>query len=311
MSGSVWARAAQSERRSLRLSLVATMVVGGGALAWGIFSGARVMVFDGIYTLAGVVFIWFSMLAAHTAASAPSAQFPFGRHAAVPLAVALQGSALIGTALYGVIDAAIVLADGGSDTAAIEVLLYGLVNGAACAVVMLLLRAGAERSDLARAELVSWRASTLLSCLVAVGGAIAVALTASGAGSTSRYVDPILVILASFVVLPMSVGLVRGGVRELLEAAPEEELAAEIAEAVRRGTAEGLPEARTLPPPTIRATKLGQRLYVEVDFVIGETGWTVGNEDAVRRSITSHLNRLPHRVWANVEITTDPALAAD
>ena len=311
MTGSIPADVARAERHGLRVSLAATMIIGVGALMWGILSGARVMVFDGIYTLAGMVFIWISMVASRTAASAPSEQFPFGRHAAVPLAVALQGAALIGTAVYGVVDAAIVLAEGGSDTNALDVLLYGIVNGLACAIVMLWLHADARRSDLARAELVSWRASTLLSVLVAAGGAVAVWLTATGSGATSRYVDPVLVILASLVVTPMSVGLVRDGVRELLEAAPDGALSAEIAEAVRRGTAEGLPEERSLPAPIIRATKLGRRLYVEVDFVIGESGWTVGDEDAVRRSITAYLNRLPHRVWANVEITTDPALAAD
>ena len=113
---------ARSERHSLWVSLTATAIVGVGALTWGIISGARVMVFDGVYTLAGVVFIWISMLASRTAASAPTEDFPFGRHAAVPLAVALQGAALIGTAVYGVVDAAIVLTDGGSETDAIDIL---------------------------------------------------------------------------------------------------------------------------------------------------------------------------------------------
>lgn len=311
MDGSSSAGVVRSERHGLRLSLTATVLIGGGALTWGILSGARVMVFDGIYTLAGMVFIWVSMLASRTAESAPTAQFPFGRHAAVPLAVALQGAALIGTAVYGVVDAAIVLSDGGSDTRALDVLLYGVINGVACGIVMLVLHADARQSALARAEFVAWRASTLLSGLVAVGGAIAVALTATGAGATSRYVDPVLVILASLIVVPMSIGLVRDGVRELLEAAPDAPLAAQIADAVRRGTAAGTPRARTLPAPIIRATKLGRRLYVEVDFVIAEPGWTVGDEDAVRRNITAHLDRLPYLVWANVEITTDPELAAD
>ena len=301
---------ARSERHSLWVSLTATAIVGVGALTWGIISGARVMVFDGVYTLAGVVFIWISMLASRTAASAPTEDFPFGRHAAVPLAVALQGAALIGTAVYGVVDAAIVLTDGGSDTNPVDILLYGLINGTACAIVMALLRADARRSDLARAELVSWRASTLLSALVAAGGAIAVALSATEWGTVSRYADPILVIVASLVVLPMSGRLVRDAVRELLEAAPEEPLATQIAEAVRRGTAAGLTPAHRLPEPIIRATKLGQRLYVEVDFVIQEHDWTVDEEDAVRRSIGAQLEALPYRVWVNVEITTDPALAA-
>ena len=35
-----------------------------------------------------------------------------------------------------------------------------------------------------------------------------------------------------------------------------------------------------------------------------------GEEDAVRRAITTRLDALGHEVWATVELTTDPGLAA-
>ncbi|ANC31658.1 cation transporter [Isoptericola dokdonensis] len=300
-----------TERHSLTLSLVATFAVGGLGLTWGIISGSRVMVFDGIYTLAGIVLTWVSMLAARAAASAPSTEFPFGRNAAIPLAVTVQGAALLGTAGYGAVDAVISISEGGSATSALQVMLYGLVCAAASLVVMLLLRGPARRSDLARAELVSWRAGVLLSALFALGGGIAVLMASNGMTAVAGYVDPVLVIVASAVVIPMSLGLVRDGVRELLEAAPTAALSAAIDEAVRAGTAAGLPADRTLPPPIVRATKLGRRVYVEVDFVVQQDSWTVSEEDDVRRSITAHLDGLGYRVWANVEITTDAHLAAD
>jgi len=116
-------------------------------------------------------------------------------------------------------------------------------------------------------------------------------------------------------IAPMAISLLREGGRELLEAAPSRALSAQIAMAVADGAGDA---PRPLPAPIIRATKLGPRLYVEVDFVIdpladaaaGLPPWTIGEEDAVRRAITTRLDGLGHEVWATVELTTDPGLAA-
>jgi len=296
------------EQRALTISMVATGVLGVGAVVWGLFTGARVVLFDGVYMLAGIVLVAVSMLASRLAQSAPTREYPFGMHAATPLAVALQGAALLGTIGYGAIDAVSVIIDGGSDAAALPVLLYGVVTALASLAVALYLARPARVSPLARAELVSWRAGALLSLVVAIGGGVAVAL---GDAGVAAFIDPVLVLIACAMVLPMALGLVREGVRELLEAAPGEPLRSQIEDAVRAGVDSVATEAHVIPEPIIRATKLGQRLYVEVDFVVAAHEWTVDEEDDVRRAITARLEALEYQVWATVELTTDPALAAD
>ena len=64
-----------------------------------------------------------------------------------------------------------------------------------------------------------------------------------------------------------------------------------------------------LDEPFVRSTKLGSRLYVEVDFVVPEGAWDVTGEDRVRRALIGRLEPLGYELWANVELTTDPALA--
>ena len=93
-----------------------------------------------------------SLLASRVATSAPSREYPFGRHAATPLAVALQTAALLGALVYGAADAIGVIVDGGSPTAPMSVLAYGLVSGIASTVVVLWLRRYALSSALARAS---------------------------------------------------------------------------------------------------------------------------------------------------------------
>lgn len=84
-------------------------------------------------------------------------------------------------------------------------------------------------------------------------------------------------LIACAMIAPMAISLLREGGRELLEAAPSRALSAQIAMA---------DAAAGLPP------------------------WTIGEEDAVRRAITTRLDALGHEVWATVELTTDPGLAA-
>lgn len=295
-----------SERRALLLSLVATSVLSAGAIVWGVLSGARVILFDGVYMLASVVLVSVSLLASRAATSAPTREYPFGRHGATPLAVALQGSALLGTVVYGAADAIGVLAGGGSEAAAGSVLAYGVLTAVISALIMLALRRTAQDSDLARAELVSWRAGTLLSLVVAIGGAVALVLTRTGARQAASYVDPVLVLVACAAIAPMAISLVRDGVRELLEAAPTPDVRQDIEALVDAARAE-----HDLPDPTIRSTVLGQRLYVEVDFVVAPGRWTVDDEDTIRHAVLDRLQTLAFQVWATVELTTDPTLVDD
>lgn len=146
-----------TEARSLLVSLVAVMVMSAVAIAWGVLSSARVILFDGVYMLTGIALTGVSLLASKAATLAPSKDYPFGRHAATPLAVARQGAALLGTVVYGAAGAIGVLLDGGSPAAAGSVLAYGVVSGLGSAVMMLWLRRPARTSALAKVEVVSWR----------------------------------------------------------------------------------------------------------------------------------------------------------
>lgn len=300
----------RAERRALTLSLAATVVVGGIAIVWGIVAGARMILFDGVFTIAGIVLVSVSFLASRAAGKAPTREYPFGRHAATPLAVGLQGAALLGTVGYGAADALLVILDGGSDAASVSLFVYGLVSASAALIVMLLLRPYARRSALALAEFASWRAGMVLSLVAAAGGGVGILLAPTAWAKIVPFLDPVLVLLACATVVPMALGLVRQGMRELLGAAPPPDLQTAIDAAISDGVSHvGLGD--DLPRPIVRASKLGRRLLVEVDFVVSEHAWSVDEEDVLRRAITDRLDALGYQTWATIELTTDPALAAD
>ncbi|MFS0701910.1 cation transporter [Cellulomonas sp. 179-A 4D5 NHS] len=298
------AAGAADERRTLVRSIAAAAVLGTAAVVWGVAAQSRVLIFDGVFVLLGIVLSALSLVASREASSGPTARFPFGKRAVTPLAIAVQGAALLGTLLFAAADAVAIIVGGGSDVAAGTVVAYGLLTMTCSFAVGRWLGRGATGSDLVAAEVAQWRAGTVLSLVYAVGAALALLLSRWALDAVVRYVDPGLVLLACLVLAPIPLRLLRDAGLELLEAAPPEPVRAALADAVARARAEF-----ALPEPFVRATKLGERLYVEIDFVVAEGTWDVEGEDRVRRSLIGALEELGYELWANVELTTDPALA--
>lgn len=295
---------ARHERGALLESAVAAAVLGTAAVVAGLASRSAVVLFDGLYTLAGIALVGVSALASRAATSRPGGRYPFGRHAATPLAVVVQGAALIATLLYGAADAVGTLLAGGSDADPTTMLAYGGASAVVSALVAWRLRRRSGDSALVDAEVVSWWAGAAISLAVGLGGVVAAVLAAGGRDGAAGYVDPVLLLVVVLLVARLPVRLLRDGTHELLEGAPPPEVDAAV-----RAAVETVRAAFDLPAPLVRATKLGRRLYVEVDFVVRPGRWDVDAEDEVRRAVVSRLRDLPLDVWATVELTADPGLA--
>ncbi|NUU19231.1 cation transporter [Cellulomonas humilata] len=291
-----------TERRAIHESIAGAAVLGTLAVVWGIAAQSRVLLFDGAFILLGIVLSALSLMASRAAAESPTTRFPFGKAAVTPLAIAVQGVALLGTLLYAAVDAVAIITAGGSDVAAGTVVAYGLITMTCSYALARWLTHRAPSSELVAAEVAQWRAGALLSLVFAVGAGLALAL--SSVGDVVRYVDPVLVLVACLVLAPIPLRLLRAAGLELLEAAPPPLVQNTLDAAVASVRAEfGLDE------PFVRSTKLGSRLYVEVDFVVPSGEWDVAGEDRVRRALIAHLEPLGYELWANVELTTDPELA--
>jgi predicted Co/Zn/Cd cation transporter (cation efflux family) len=292
-----------NEPVALRLSLIVSLLIGAVGVAWGLIADSRVVLFDGIFAIFGTALTGLSLLASRAAGLDPDHRYPFGRKAWIPVAVVVQGAALAGTIAYAAIDAISVILSGGSTTAPVSVVGYGVVSLVAALAVALALPRLAPGSDLVAAEAAQWRAGTLLSAIIAIGAGVAAGASRLGWEQLAPYADPVLVLIAVAVLAPVPLRLLRAGGLELLEAAPPPEIAGRIeTEALRVAAENGLGK------PIIRATKLGQRLYVEVDFIVEPGKYDISDEDRVRRSMIAGLTPLGFDLWANVELTTDPSL---
>lgn len=292
------------ESHSLTASLVLSVLLGVLGVVWGITTGSGIVLFDGVYTIFGTTLTGVSMLAGRAAGGSPTRTFPFGLVTLVPLAVIIQGAALLGALVHAATDAVGTIRAGGTEVSPGPVAVYGAVTFLCAAVVTWWLLRRREGSDLVAAEAEQWRASCALSAVIVIGAGLAALMGVLGWSGVKPYADPALVIVVAVMLLPVPLRMVRAGLLEVLEAAPPAALRAKIDEAVERARTElGLPE------PLVRATKTGTRVYLEVVFLVPEGTCGIAEEDHVRHLVIDALEPLGYEVWANVEVTMDPTLA--
>lgn len=287
----------------MRVSMAVSVALAVAGLAWGLVAGSQVILLDGVYTVLGIGLSWLALRASRIAAAGPTRRFPFGRETLVPVVVGVQGIALLGTLVYAAVEAVRVILDGGSEVAAAGLAVYGAVTGLACLAAYGHLSRRCPRSDLIRTESTVWLAGAVTSLLIAVGGVVALVLGTTVWSGAKAYADSVLVLLSCALLGALPVRMLRQAASELLESAPDPAVRLRVGEVVERVRA-----AEGLPAPVLRTSKVGQKLYVEVAFVVPPGSWDLDGEDRVRRALRDGLAALPYEPWSVVEITSDPGL---
>lgn len=289
------------ERRGLIASASTSGGIAVAGIAAGLVADSQIILLDGFYALLGLLLSWLGLYAGRLIDAGPTDRYPFGRETLAPLVVGIQGLVLLGSLAYAGLEAIQTIAGGGAEAAAGLGLTYGALTLAASLAIAAWLRAREQGSDLLAAEAVQWRASAVLSMAMLGGFGVAAALQASGMVGPARFVDPALVLVAIVLLGPTPMRMIRAALRELLEATPSDEVKEPVTAAVA-----ALRHRHGLPEPTMRLGKLGRKLYVELDFLVGEdAGWSVGDADRFRRELASELRQPGRVLWLNVELHAD------
>jgi cation diffusion facilitator family transporter len=289
--------------RALLVSVWASVGFTVLSLVWGLAVGSQMIVFDGLYSFAGVGLSLLAVVALRTAGRGPDERYPWGREAWEPVAIVVKAVALGGLCVYALVGAVAELFAGGREVDAGWAVLYAvLASGGGLAVSLYLRRAGRRGADLVRAEAAEWMGDTLLSLGVLIGFGVAWALQAAGRDELARYVDPALVALISAAFLAVPVRLLTEGSRELMGMSPPAALRERLAEVVEEvGREYGVAET------FLRTSKVGARLDVEVDYVVDPDGRvrTVWDCDEVRAELARRLPPLGYATSMSVNVTAD------
>ena len=258
---------------------------------------------DGVYALIGMVLTWMSLRVSRIADSGPTARFPFGKEALIPVVIAIQGMALLATLAYAGVEAVRVILAGGADVTPGSLAAYGAISAAVSVAIWRYVGKADLTSDLLVAEARQWGASAAFSALVTVGAVVAMILGRTDFSDADRYVDSVLVLIGCAMLVPQPLALLRTALVELLEGAPSQQVQAHVHDAIA-----AVRDEFDLDEPALTMSKVGRKLYIEAMFMVPPHTWEIDDEDAVRRTFAKHLADVPYEPWLNIELTTDPAL---
>jgi predicted Co/Zn/Cd cation transporter (cation efflux family) len=258
---------------------------------------------DGVYAVIGIVLSWLLLKASGIAQQGPTRNFPYGREAATPLVIGIQGFVLAATLVYAAVEAVNTIRLGGSDFTPGWAIVYGVLTTLGSVVTWRWIHSMTGDSDLLVAESTAWRIGALRGAGMVVGFSIMAVLVGSSWEDAAPYVDPVMVLVTCVAFMPSPLRMMRTTIIELLEGSPPADIRADVHECVVAVRSQfGLDDV------VVRTTKVGPKLYVELDGVV-DGDVTVRQEHEIRRALNARLDELPYEIWLNLELTprTDPA----
>jgi cation diffusion facilitator family transporter len=291
------------DQRLLMFSIWASAGFAVLSSVWGILSGSSMIVFDGVYSFVSIGLSVLAVLALRFSRRGADERFPWGRDAAEPLVVVIKAATLGALCAYAAVGGILDIVNGGREVAVGSAVVYAAVATLGGLTVGLVLRrATRDGSDLVRAEAAEWLGDALLSVGVLVGFLVAYAFVAADRADLAAYVDPVMVTLASLAFLWVPTKLIISGLREILSMAPEAEVMDQLRACVRT-----IQERYGLTESFLRASKVGNRMDIEIDFVVGaeSTVRTIADSDTVRQDLHDQLAALGYERSVVVTFTGD------
>jgi cation diffusion facilitator family transporter len=301
------ARAAR-DQRLLMFSIWASAGFAVLSSVWGILSGSSMIVFDGLYSFVSIGLSVLAVLALRFSRRKADERFPWGREAAEPLVVMIKAATLGALCAYAAVGGILDIVDGGREVAVGSAVIYAAVATlGGLAVGLVLRRASRDGSDLVRAEGAEWLGDALLSVGVLIGFLIAYALVAAGRTDLAAYVDPGMVTIVSLAFLWVPIRLIVSSLREILSMAPEADVLDEL-----RACVAAVEERYAFSESFVRASKVGNRMDIEIDFVVdaGSAVRTIADSDTVREDLHERLSALGYERSVVVTFTADRRWAA-
>ena len=214
----------------IRAVTIICFLFGVFGVALAIVSDSSSMLLDGLYSLIQSIFILLSGYVVKLIGRKDDEYYQFGYGAFEPFFIIIRTSVLIGLNLVLGYNAVRNIVGGGYRVNASIALAFTFVSAIICFIVAYVLVLYSKRlsSPILKAESKSWINDALLSVAVLISfGAMGV-LDRLGLGEIAKYIDPAITLIFVFTLVPGLIKLMVSSSRELLTAAPPEEVQAKL-----------------------------------------------------------------------------------
>ncbi|WGQ11954.1 cation diffusion facilitator family transporter [Pedobacter gandavensis] len=293
---------ALTENRLIKLSIYLTGVFAFLSICFGLFTDAKAIIFDGLFSLIGMVLSIASIFALRFIRKPEDQVLPYGRAHFEPFIILIQCLVIIFLCLYSLITASLDFMHGGRIVDLDVAIGFLIFSALGSLVIWLYFRRKARKvsSEFVRIEALEWQLGAFLSVAILVGMVIAFVLDRLGFHAVVPYIDPTLVILASLVFLiePIKTGI--RNLKELLLFAPDDEV-----ERTTKALVQEIVTQKNFLEVKSHIAKTGKYHLIEIDFLLPE-GYplhSVDELDLIRAAVYEGIKNKNNNLWLTISFT--------
>lgn len=296
--------AERQEQRLLLLSAAGTLALAIIGIAIGLLTGAKSIVFDGVYSLADAGLTLAAFFAARLIARGADRRFQYGYWHIEPMLGFVNGSVLLLACAYALADGSDAILRGGREVNFGPGIAYAGVSAIIGLSIHLFLRRRSRGlgSLLLELDARAWLFSGLLNAGLGIAFLVAILLNGTRAEQLAMYFDPAILILLALVMAPLPIRSLLAAGREILQIAPAD-LDAQVSRiASEVATRHGFIEHRSY------VTRVGRAQFVEIGFVgaSASTAMPLGAFDSIRQEVADAMGGLRPGYWLTIDFTADP-----
>ncbi|MFC0217621.1 putative Co/Zn/Cd cation transporter (cation efflux family) [Pseudochelatococcus lubricantis] len=306
----------QSEQGVLRVSIVLTVFMSGLGILFGLLAGSSAIVFDGIYELTDAAMTTLALLVARLIAAGTSGspshgrlveRFTMGFWHLEPMVLGLNGTMLIGAAIYALINAIDAFLSGGRLISFDYAIVYALISLVAEVGMGLYARSANQtiRSDLLALDAKGWLMSAAMTVAWLAAFVFGYLVQGTQLAWISPYIDPAVLAAVCLVVIPMPIGTVRRALADILLVTP-----ADLKRHVDT-VAQEMVQRYGFVSYRAYVARVGRGRQIELYFIV-PPAWPakrLEEWDKLRDEIGKALGDDSPDRWLTIVFTTDPEWA--
>lgn len=293
-----------SENKVLKISALGGLFFSVLGISWGWAIQSEMILFDGMYSLIGLVMAMLSLYISNFIDKRDGDKFPFGKHIIEPLTVAFKSLILGGLCTITLLQSVIDVINGGNPVEYGAAVIYAFISTIGCLIVYIYMKKKSNimSSDIIKVDCNQWLMDTILSAAVLLGFIIASILDSTSFNYFTKYVDPFMVIISASMFLKFPINTFVESFKEILSVKANDEINNQINIAVKEIETE-----YKFEESVTRVSKVGRTLRIEIDFVYNDKSKldNLDEMDTVREKIYRKINKIGYSEWLNVSFTGD------
>ena len=292
------------EQRALKISTVTTLLVASLGVVFGLLSGSRSILFDGVFSTIDAAMSMLALFVSRLVMKESSQRFQLGYWHFEPMVAALNGSILLLLCFYAFLNAVSGLMEGGRVLAFDVAIGYAVIVCSACYAMFFYQRRlnRRARSEFVRIDTQGWLMAALITSALLVAFIAALLMQGTALEEWTPYVDSALLAVLTLCFMPVPFGIVRRAIREIMMIAPpalDAEVHAVMSPVMQH---EGLLEYSSHVAKSGRVHTIEIHLLTTPEFA-REAG--VARLDEIREEIASRLSIPGSQRWFTLSFTAE------